>query len=74
MGQVFDSGLLGEGVLHMLAWTRARLAAPDATLVRVGTCWAPFLRLPQAQSQTRVNDIPMCLVTAAGRPPSARGS
>ena len=48
MGQVFDSGLLGEGVLHMLAWTRARLAAPDATLVRVATCLALFLRLPQA--------------------------
>lgn len=32
--QVFDSGLLGEGVLHLLAWARARLAAPDATLAR----------------------------------------
>ena len=36
MGQVFDSGLLGEGVLHMLAWARARLGAPDATLARSG--------------------------------------
>lgn len=52
MGQVFDSGLLGEGVLHLLAWTRARLAAPDATLVRVATCLALFLRLPQAHIRT----------------------
>ncbi|KAK9846546.1 hypothetical protein WJX81_006344 [Elliptochloris bilobata] len=34
--EVFDSGVLGEGVLHMLAWARARLAAPDATLVPMG--------------------------------------
>ena len=60
MGQVFDSGLLGEGVLHMLAWTRARLAAPGATLVRIATALAPFLRPPQAHMQTRVDAKCLC--------------
>ena len=32
-GQVFDSGLIGEGILHLLAWARAKLLTPDATLV-----------------------------------------
>jgi hypothetical protein len=32
--QVFDSGLIGEGVLHLLAWAQARLLTPDAVLVR----------------------------------------
>lgn len=31
--QVFDSGLIGEGVLHLLAWAQARLLTPDCTLV-----------------------------------------
>lgn len=31
--QVFDSGLIGEGILHLLAWTHAKLLTPDAILV-----------------------------------------
>lgn len=31
--EVFDSGLIGEGVLHILAAARARLLMPDAVLV-----------------------------------------
>lgn len=31
--QVFDSGLLGEGVLHMLAAAKQKLLQTDATLV-----------------------------------------
>ncbi len=31
--QVFDSGLIGEGVLHSVAWAKARLLQPDAVLV-----------------------------------------
>ncbi|KAK9917705.1 hypothetical protein WJX75_007354 [Coccomyxa subellipsoidea] len=31
--EVFDSGLMGEGVLHLLAWAHARLLTPDCTLV-----------------------------------------
>lgn len=31
--QVFDSGLIGEGVLHLMAWAQARLLTPDYTLV-----------------------------------------
>ena len=31
--QVFDSGLIGEGVLHLLAVAKARLLAPGAALV-----------------------------------------
>ena len=31
--QVFDNGLLGEGVLHMLAAARQKLLTKDATLV-----------------------------------------
>jgi predicted RNA methylase len=34
--EVFDSGLIGEGVLHLLAAARARLLAGDATLVPAG--------------------------------------
>ena len=30
---MFDSGLMGEGVLHLLAWAKARLLTADATLV-----------------------------------------
>lgn len=33
MPQVFDSGLIGEGVLHILAAAREKLAAPGALLV-----------------------------------------
>lgn len=33
MAQVFDSGLIGEGVLHILAAAREKLAAPGALLV-----------------------------------------
>jgi len=32
--QVFDSGLIGEGVLHAVAAAQANLLQPDATLVR----------------------------------------
>ena len=32
-GQVFDAGLIGEGVLHLLHWAKARLALPSASLV-----------------------------------------
>ena len=39
MVQVFDSGLIGEGVLHMLAWAKAKLLTEDAVLVsRVQSC------------------------------------
>lgn len=31
--EVFDSGLIGEGVLHLLAAAKAKLLAPDAALV-----------------------------------------
>lgn len=31
--QVFDSGCIGEGVLHLLAAAQARLLAPDAAMV-----------------------------------------
>ena len=31
--QVFDSGLIGEGVLHAVAAAQANLLQPDATLV-----------------------------------------
>ncbi|CAL8464828.1 g4363 [Coccomyxa elongata] len=31
--EVFDSGLIGEGVLHLMAWAQARLLTPDCTLV-----------------------------------------
>lgn len=31
--QVFDSGLIGEGILHLLAWAHAKLLTPDAILV-----------------------------------------
>ncbi|KAK9863045.1 hypothetical protein WJX84_000363 [Apatococcus fuscideae] len=31
--EVFDSGLIGEGVLHSVAWAKARLLQPDALLV-----------------------------------------
>ncbi|KAK9863942.1 hypothetical protein WJX84_003683 [Apatococcus fuscideae] len=31
--EVFDSGLIGEGVLHSVAWAKARLLQPDAVLV-----------------------------------------
>ena len=32
--QVFDSGLLGEGVLHLVHWARQRLLQSHAVLVR----------------------------------------
>ncbi len=31
--QVFDSGCIGEGVLHLVAAARAKLLAADATMV-----------------------------------------
>ena len=31
--QVFDSGLIGEGVLHMVAWAKMKLMTEDAVLV-----------------------------------------
>ena len=31
--QVFDSGLLGEGVLHLVHWAQQRLLQPHAVLV-----------------------------------------
>jgi hypothetical protein len=31
--QVFDSGLIGEGVLHLLLHAKAKLLADDATIV-----------------------------------------
>ena len=37
VGQVFDSGLIGEGVLHLIAWAKARLLTDDATLVGVSS-------------------------------------
>ena len=33
---MFDSGLIGEGVLHMVAWAKAKLLTEDAVLVRPG--------------------------------------
>ena len=31
--QVFDSGLIGEGVLHMVAWAKTKLLTEDAVMV-----------------------------------------
>lgn len=31
--QVFDSGLIGEGVLHMLLWAKEKLLTEDVVLV-----------------------------------------
>lgn len=31
--QVFDAGLIGEGILHILLWAKKALLHPDATLV-----------------------------------------
>ena len=31
--QVFDSGLIGEGVLHMLLWAKEMLLTEDVVLV-----------------------------------------
>lgn len=31
--QVFDSGLIGEGVLHMVAWAKTKLLTEGAVLV-----------------------------------------
>lgn len=48
--QVFDSGLLGEGVLHMLAAAKHRLLREDATLVPAGAtvfCQALQMRVDQ---------------------------
>lgn len=36
--QVFDSGLIGEGVLHMLAWAKQKLLTEDAVLVSSSDC------------------------------------
>ena len=39
--QVFDSGLIGEGILHAVAAAHANLLQPDATLVLrwLWLCW-----------------------------------
>ena len=45
--QVFDSGLIGEGILHLLAWAHAKLLTPDAILVGnhlAGLCGRQFQR------------------------------
>ena len=47
--QVFDSGLLGEGVLHMLAAAKQKLLTKDAALVPAGAtvyCQVWFLMRP----------------------------
>ena len=52
--QVFDSGLIGEGVLHLLAWAHAKLLTPDAILVgnivarpvRADKCCSPVCTVP----------------------------
>lgn len=48
--QVFDSGLLGEGVLHMLAAAKQKLLQKDATLVPAAAtvfCQALQMRVDQ---------------------------
>ncbi len=40
---MFDSGLIGEGVLHAVAAAHANLLQPDATLVPIGLMPYPVL-------------------------------
>ena len=51
--QVFDSGLIGEGVLHMLAAARRKLLTKDATLVPAAAtvyCQPLQMRIGQASA------------------------
>jgi len=52
--QVFDSGLIGEGVLHMLAWAKAKLLTEDAVLV------SSVPKLPQTHMCMQMHSIAMC--------------
>jgi predicted RNA methylase/uncharacterized protein (DUF2249 family) len=53
--EVFDSGLIGEGVLHILAAARAKLLMPDASLV---PCRAEVFAQPiQMRVDTVLGDI-----------------
>ena len=54
-GQVFDSGLMGEGVLHLLAWAHARLLTPDCTLV--SSQWRPCCAFAQQHFQIQIAKI-----------------
>ena len=50
--QVFDSGLIGEGVLHMLAAAKKNLLTKDATLVPAAAavfCQALQMRVGQVR-------------------------
>jgi len=59
--EVFDSGLIGEGVLHILAAAKAKLLMPDASLV---PCSAEVYAQP---IQLRVNSIKGLDVQQANR-------
>lgn len=55
--QVFDSGLLGEGVLHMLAAAKQKLLQQDATLVPAAAtvfCQALQMRVDQVRDTANV--------------------
>lgn len=54
--QVFDSGLIGEGVLHMLAAAKKKLLTKDATLVPAAAtvfCQPLQMRIEQASGSNK---------------------
>ena len=61
-GQVFDSGLIGEGVLHLLAWAHARLLTPDCTLV--SSQWEPCCAFAQQHFQKLTVGTLLCICPA----------
>ena len=52
--EVFDSGLIGEGALHAVAYAFANLLKPDATILPMGaTVYAQAIEM-------RLDEVPLC--------------
>ena len=64
--QVFDSGLIGEGVLHMLAAAKQKLLTKDATLVPAAAtvfCQPLQMRIGQASTISSLSPLVLPLLS-----------
>ena len=71
--QVFDSGLIGEGVLHMLAAAKQKLLTKDAILVPAAAtvfCQPLQMRVGQASTVSSLSPKPFPLLPFVSAVPS----